>query len=268
MTSRRCSNTAALHHQPSPTHHIGLGSTVTSSTSSPPHPASPPATSRCRCELIVVLELLDLLRSISDPYLDSSTTRAATSDPRPPPIDGLPFLTRIPSYLLPITFPAHILAGHCKQASGVLSDQQEAILSHTHSTSMATPQGPPYQGANFPPPAQQPGSTGPQHAADRALPSSAGPASTTQYDKFCIIHIATTCDEHGVYVTKDSAEVIEIGWVVVDARDPGLPEVIMSCAKMRAIGTNRQCYPSCTAPQPWSSPSTPPSRRYARPSPL
>ena len=40
-----------------------------------------------------------------------------------------------------------------------------------------------------------------------------------QFDKYCIIHIATTCDEHGVYVTKDSAEVIEIGWVVVDARD-------------------------------------------------
>lgn len=45
------------------------------------------------------------------------------------------------------------------------------------------------------------------------------------FDKYCIIHIATTCDEHGVYVTKDSAEVIEIGWVVVDARDPALPEV-------------------------------------------
>lgn len=46
-----------------------------------------------------------------------------------------------------------------------------------------------------------------------------------QFDKYCIIHIATTCDEHGVYVTKDSAEVIEIGWVVVDAKDPSLPEV-------------------------------------------
>ena len=60
------------------------------------------------------------------------------------------------------------------------------------------------------------------------------PAASTQssfqanpqpYDKYCVIHIATTCDEHGVYVTKDSAEVIEIGWVLVDARDPQLPEV-------------------------------------------
>lgn len=48
------------------------------------------------------------------------------------------------------------------------------------------------------------------------------------FDKYCIIHIATTCDEHGVYVTKDSAEVIEIGWVVVDARDANLAEVCHS----------------------------------------
>ncbi|KAF2858583.1 hypothetical protein K470DRAFT_220973 [Piedraia hortae CBS 480.64] len=35
------------------------------------------------------------------------------------------------------------------------------------------------------------------------------------FEKFCVMHIATTCDEHGMYVTRDSAEVIEIGWVVV-----------------------------------------------------
>lgn len=33
-----------------------------------------------------------------------------------------------------------------------------------------------------------------------------------------VIHVATTCDEHGVYVTKDSAEVIELGWIVLDAK--------------------------------------------------
>lgn len=37
-------------------------------------------------------------------------------------------------------------------------------------------------------------------------------------DRFVVIHVATTCDEHGVYVTKDSAEVIEIGWILVDAK--------------------------------------------------
>lgn len=36
-------------------------------------------------------------------------------------------------------------------------------------------------------------------------------------DRYVVIHVATTCDEHGVYVTKDSAEVIELGWILVDA---------------------------------------------------
>jgi hypothetical protein len=38
-------------------------------------------------------------------------------------------------------------------------------------------------------------------------------------DRYCVIHVATTCDEHGVYVTKDSAEVIELGWILLDAAD-------------------------------------------------
>lgn len=37
-------------------------------------------------------------------------------------------------------------------------------------------------------------------------------------ENYLVIHVATTCDEHGVYVTKDSAEVIELGWVLVDAK--------------------------------------------------
>lgn len=37
-------------------------------------------------------------------------------------------------------------------------------------------------------------------------------------DRYVVIHVATTCDEHGVYVTKDSAEVIEIGWILLDAQ--------------------------------------------------
>jgi hypothetical protein len=36
-------------------------------------------------------------------------------------------------------------------------------------------------------------------------------------DRYVVIHVATTCDEHGVYVTKDSAEVIELGWILMDA---------------------------------------------------
>ena len=38
-------------------------------------------------------------------------------------------------------------------------------------------------------------------------------------DRYLVIHVATTCDEHGVYVTKDSAEVIEIGWLLLDAKN-------------------------------------------------
>jgi len=46
-------------------------------------------------------------------------------------------------------------------------------------------------------------------------------SSTTQQpnlDRYVVIHVATTCDEHGVYVTKDSAEVIELGWILLDAK--------------------------------------------------
>lgn len=43
-------------------------------------------------------------------------------------------------------------------------------------------------------------------------------------DYYLVTHVATTCDEHGVYVTKDSAEVIEIGWLLLEANQ-GLAEV-------------------------------------------
>ena len=41
---------------------------------------------------------------------------------------------------------------------------------------------------------------------------------TFSVDRYVVIHVATTCDEHGVYVTKDSAEVIELGWILLDAK--------------------------------------------------
>lgn len=41
--------------------------------------------------------------------------------------------------------------------------------------------------------------------------------SQPNVDRYVVIHVATTCDEHGVYVTKDSAEVIEFGWILMDA---------------------------------------------------
>ncbi len=53
-------------------------------------------------------------------------------------------------------------------------------------------------------------------------PPSMGPPMPSQHkplDRYLVMHIATTCDEHGVYVTKDSAEVIEIGWILLDAKN-------------------------------------------------
>jgi hypothetical protein len=60
-------------------------------------------------------------------------------------------------------------------------------------------------------------------------------------DRYVVIHVATTCDEHGVYVTKDSAEVIEIGYILVDAKS--LDEVsyfhswIDACGHVMASGS-------------------------------
>lgn len=47
---------------------------------------------------------------------------------------------------------------------------------------------------------------------------SAQQPSQLNIDRYVVIHVATTCDEHGVYVTKDSAEVIELGWILLDAK--------------------------------------------------
>lgn len=98
---------------------------------------------------------------------------------------------------------------------------------------MATPTpSQPYSAGSYPTGSQTGPAPPPQsgYGSDvRQQPSAQGHYSqmppTHQFDKYCVIHVATTCDEHGVYVTKDSAEVIEIGWVVVDAKDPNLKEV-------------------------------------------
>ncbi|KAK5113438.1 hypothetical protein LTR85_010866 [Meristemomyces frigidus] len=115
---------------------------------------------------------------------------------------------------------------------------------------MATPtQTQPYQGSYASQAA--PGGPPPQSAypTERTTQSAAGqyagaPGSPS-FDKYCIIHIATTCDEHGVYVTKDSAEVIEIGWVVVDARDPNLPELHHQSVLVKPVNT--PITPLCTS---------------------
>lgn len=44
-------------------------------------------------------------------------------------------------------------------------------------------------------------------------------------DRYVAFHVSTTCDEHGVYVTKDSAEAIELAWVLLDATKKTCDEV-------------------------------------------
>lgn len=83
-----------------------------------------------------------------------------------------------------------------------------------------------YQGPGAQAGPSQAGGYAPDTRSSQSAQGHYGPPPTTpQFDKYCVMHVATTCDEHGVYVTKDSAECIEIGWVVVDARGPNLPEV-------------------------------------------
>ncbi|KAK9356325.1 putative RNA-binding protein C17H9.04c [Lipomyces doorenjongii] len=54
-------------------------------------------------------------------------------------------------------------------------------------------------------------------------------------DAFVVVHVATTCDEHGVYVTKDSAEVIEMAWVLLNAKT--LEEMHRDNVLVRPINT-------------------------------
>lgn len=115
---------------------------------------------------------------------------------------------------------------------------------------MTTPTQPqPYGSSSYPTPASQSGGPAAQQPAytPSERPSTGAQAQFQQqqqqqaasnppFEKYCIIHIATTCDEHGVYVTKDSAEVIEIGWVVVDAQNPEREvRVVCGCC----VGDNR-----------------------------
>lgn len=48
--------------------------------------------------------------------------------------------------------------------------------------------------------------------------TSSSPQQRPTVDRYLVIAVSTTTDEHGVYVTKDSAEVIELGWILLDAK--------------------------------------------------
>lgn len=62
-------------------------------------------------------------------------------------------------------------------------------------------------------------------------------------DRYVVLHAATTCDEHGVYVTKDSAEVIELGWILLDAKS--LEELHHESVLVKPVNT--PITPLCTS---------------------
>ncbi|KAI1850810.1 hypothetical protein JX265_013373 [Neoarthrinium moseri] len=65
----------------------------------------------------------------------------------------------------------------------------------------------------------------------------------SHFDRYIVIHVATTCDEHGVYVTKDSAEVIEFGWIELDGKT--LEELHRESVLVKPINT--PITPLCTS---------------------
>ncbi|KAG5957285.1 hypothetical protein E4U57_001857 [Claviceps arundinis] len=67
--------------------------------------------------------------------------------------------------------------------------------------------------------------------------------SRLNVDRYVVIHVATTCDEHGVYVTKDSAEVIELGWILLDANS--LEEITHESVLVKPVNT--PITPLCTS---------------------
>ncbi|KAF7545164.1 hypothetical protein G7Z17_g9384 [Cylindrodendrum hubeiense] len=69
------------------------------------------------------------------------------------------------------------------------------------------------------------------------------PLPQLNIDRYVVIHVATTCDEHGVYVTKDSAEVIELGWILLDANS--LEEITHESVLVKPVNT--PITPLCTS---------------------
>lgn len=77
---------------------------------------------------------------------------------------------------------------------------------------------------------------------------STAPPQQPNLDRYVVIHVATTCDEHGVYVTKDSAEVIELGWILLDAKN--CEEVLQPLLGCLDSTANFVFSRSCTAKAP------------------
>jgi hypothetical protein len=81
----------------------------------------------------------------------------------------------------------------------------------------------------------------------------ADPSQALNLDRYVMFHVATTCDEHGVYVTKNSAEVNQFGQLILSINsfstnspaDPMLA-IIQACVhgSARRSGRSLQSLPS------------------------
>ena len=76
-------------------------------------------------------------------------------------------------------------------------------------------------------------------------------------DYYLVTHVATTCDEHGVYDTKHSAEVIELGWLLLEPNQ-SLAEVSCSLPLYPMAAADCVLHRRFIAKASWSSLSTPP----------
>lgn len=64
-----------------------------------------------------------------------------------------------------------------------------------------------------------------------------------EFDVYILLHILTTCDDHGVSVNKDQSEVIEIGWIMMDAKSHEPLSEVLTLIKP----TNTPITPLCTS---------------------
>ncbi|KAF1998159.1 hypothetical protein P154DRAFT_536582 [Amniculicola lignicola CBS 123094] len=142
-------------------------------------PSSPPASQLLLAPLVCPWWLVDTSCPLTSSHLPS-LVRNIPFRPQSPPCPHHSFLHRLPA-LRHGSCPPRLVDPHPSPAPSSSNSSRRRTTPPTMTTS--APQTPGYN-----------------------------------LDHYVVIHVATTCDEHGVYVTKDSAEVIELGWILLDAK--------------------------------------------------
>lgn len=72
------------------------------------------------------------------------------------------------------------------------------------------------------------------------------PQSGPNLDRYVVIHVATTCDQHAVYVARDCAEVIEMGWILLDAKTCEEVRLLLSTTQSFLLPLTVRSSPDCT----------------------